>query len=385
MFNGLKLKQVRELHNLTVEYLAEQLESNAKFFRNVEAGFMQPPIEIVNDLAEFFFVQPDFFYAASFLEDSVDEEAIFFDRDDWKLRTKTKAQLRRVQFVDAIINRAAAGLVFPKFTIDELRKYALNQYLLGTSIATIAETVREKLKIQQNYELLQALEIAGIRVLDYKTDTEIKPYSLWTDNGTAYIAFGNALYAQVDRNFVLAQQLGHLLLHQGIDMNTISAQDFRDLTHEAIEFAYELLLPTEEFVKTFNKAIKDPTHLVEYLPIREHFQVSVKNIQRRALILEMYEPDVAGKLMTELRREKWERREPGDDTDMIYLAGRNISILTGLFRMSPMTLAMFLKEFQIKLEFLQSLFGTKMEYLEDLENPAVKPDGKPKQTYMHLL
>lgn len=385
MFNGLKLKEVRELRGLTGEELAQQFASNSKFFRHLEAGFIQPSVDVVQSLAEFFHVQPEFFYAASFLENVVDEEAIFFDRLDWKSRIKSKSQLRRVQFVDAIINRASKDLVFPKFVIDELRKYALNQYLLGTNIATIATFVRQKINLNNNSDLLQALELAGIRILDYKTDTEITPYSLWTHSGTAYIVFGNALYAQVDRNFALAQHLGHLLLHQGIDMNTISAQDFRDLTHEAVQFAYELLLPADEFVKEFNKAINDPTHLLEYLPIREHFQVSVKNIQRRALLLDMYEPDIANKLMTGLRREKWDRREPGDETDMIYLSGRNVSILMGLFTMSPMTLPMFLREFQIELAFLQPLFGVKTEYLEDLNNPDSRPDGKPKQTYMHLL
>ena len=62
--------------------------------------------------------------------------------------------------------------------------------------------------------------------------------------------------SSVRRNFDLAHELGHLLMHKHIDMDSLDKKELRRVEHEANDFASYFLLPKDEFIKNFQELSK---------------------------------------------------------------------------------------------------------------------------------
>ncbi|MGV7292065.1 ImmA/IrrE family metallo-endopeptidase, partial [Mycobacterium kansasii] len=86
-------------------------------------------------------------------------------------------------------------------------------------IAEISLLARERLGVSiHNDDLLYKLEMSGINVMSrfMPVGSSADAYSLWTKDNVPYLvlAIGKS-YAR--RNFDLAHELGHLLLHRAVD------------------------------------------------------------------------------------------------------------------------------------------------------------------------
>lgn len=70
---------------------------------------------------------------------------------------------------------------------------------------------------------------------------------------TPFIILGTNKGVAVRRNFDLAHELGHLVLHRHIQFDLLSPEEYKTIEHEADIFASEFLLPEEAFKKTLIK------------------------------------------------------------------------------------------------------------------------------------
>ena len=92
------------------------------------------------------------------------------------------------------------------------------------------------------------------------------------------------LYAR--RNFDLAHELGHLLLHRAVDFELLDINEHDLKEQEANEFASSLLLPENEFKKTFEKLVGTKVSQPDrYIPLKQYFNVSIQALEYKAFKL----------------------------------------------------------------------------------------------------
>ncbi|MGG0823697.1 ImmA/IrrE family metallo-endopeptidase [Paenibacillus turicensis] len=169
-----------------------------------------------------------FFYTASTINNVALEEYIAYRADDRDSRKKTKMETIYIDFVHFFLNQLEGYLDLPLNKVLYLRNEILNMIHINNE-HHIKQADRLKLIEEIAYHARQKLEIAGIYILEKNMGMDIDAYSLWTNNDRAYIVLGNKKKSAVRRNFDLAHELGHLLLHYKVDMNSLSNEEHRQV------------------------------------------------------------------------------------------------------------------------------------------------------------
>src|SRR5699024_381834 len=114
---------------------------------------------------------------------------------------------------------------YPNETLSELREETI-RYLQDNKdkpkndqIHSIAAYARKRLGLSQssNENLLFLLEKSGAFIFEKELGEKIDAYSLWSEDDRAYIVLGNIKKSAVRRNFDLAHELGHLLMHYKVE------------------------------------------------------------------------------------------------------------------------------------------------------------------------
>ena len=89
------------------------------------------------------------------------------------------------------------------------------------------------------------------------------------------------------RNFDLAHELGHLLLHYKVEFNMQDRKSYRDLEDDAYSFAAEFLMP-EEF-RIDCEGISKVSNPDSYFEIKQKWEVSLQAIAMKAYKLGLME------------------------------------------------------------------------------------------------
>lgn len=77
-----------------------------------------------------------------------------------------------------------------------------------------------------NEHLLFLIEKSGVFVLEKAMGHNIDAYSLWTEDNRAFIILGNLKRSAARRNFDIAHELGHLLLHYKMEFTQLNNKDY---------------------------------------------------------------------------------------------------------------------------------------------------------------
>ncbi|HAC5865639.1 TPA_asm: ImmA/IrrE family metallo-endopeptidase, partial [Listeria monocytogenes] len=201
-------------------------------------------------------------------------ESIAYRAEDREVRKKTKMETTFINFVSYFLDKFENRLNLPVSTITLLRNESIQLYNLATdnnnkllNLEIIAEKARKTLDIQTNADLLYKLELSGIYVLEKNMGASIDAYSTWTNQEKPFIILGNKKKSAVRRNFDLAHELGHLLLHYKIDMDSLTKDEHKKIEKEANDFAAFFLLPKEQFLKDFS-IIKKKSNPESYLDLK---------------------------------------------------------------------------------------------------------------------
>ncbi len=78
------------------------------------------------------------------------------------------------------------------------------------------------LQDESNEALLFMLEKAGIVIYEKRINDSIDAYSFWSKDQTPLLYWGTRGGVAVRRNFDLAHELGHLVLHRHIQFDLLS-------------------------------------------------------------------------------------------------------------------------------------------------------------------
>lgn len=292
MIHGERVKQVREMHQMTQSELAEAVPGLSQYqLSRIEKGVAQPDDETEALLAATFGVFVEFFRRPP----QVNLEA---------LSPQLRARSRLTQRVKTAAMQWAK-LVYEEYL--ELNSSARSipcrmAVMRGADPADAAEKTREVLGFTP-YEplpyLVLAVERVGVAVLGlpFRSDN-LDGFCAWHDNRPII-----AMLADVpgDRiRFTVAHELGHLVLHE-------PGQSGKYVEAQADKFAAELLTPHAALAKVMPAR---PT-LSSLAMLKTQWGVSIKSLVRAAREIGVIDQERAISLYKQISARGWNQNEPG--------------------------------------------------------------------------
>ncbi|MEO1772062.1 helix-turn-helix domain-containing protein [Candidatus Enterococcus ferrettii] len=364
MFFGEQLQNVRELKGLSRKDLAELVNVSEQAIWQYENQYTVPKFEIVNEFKRIFSVKPQFFYSKPFTKNISTIEHIAYRAEDRESRKKAKMETTYLDFVSHFIFEFEFSVDAPQSSIYSLREASEKLYYNGDSKVTdkksilqhLAENARSTLDIQNNRDLLYKLEMSGISILEKNMGSHIDAYSTWTKEERPFIILGNIKKSSVRRNFDLAHELGHLLMHRLIDMDSLSKDEHKVIEKEANDFASYFLIPEEEFVEDF-KQIKKKSNPYSYVEMKMKYMVSIIALEYRAYKLGLLSYEENRYFYASLNKYKMRQKEPLDEDIPVVKPGKIRALLNFVFENHLLVLNDFLDKYNIELPFLESLLG----------------------------
>jgi Zn-dependent peptidase ImmA (M78 family) len=164
------------------------------------------------------------------------------------------------------------------------------------------------------------------------------------------------------RNFDLAHELGHLLLHYKVEFNTQDRKSYRALEDEANSFASEFLLP-EDFVVDCKNIVK-VSNPDSYIDIKQKWEVSLQVIAMKVYKLGLMEYQQYRYFFMSINRKGYKTLEPLDNVIAIRRPSKIKSILQLLFEKGIYSVSSLMDDLKVDQTFLTILTGIEKEFFD---------------------
>ena len=219
---------------------------------------------------------------------------------------------------------------------------------------------------EDNSNLLYQIERSGVNVLGkiIDIDRNADAYSLWTNDGTPYIVLGKGKSA-VRRNFDLAHEVAHLLLHSHIDFEELSLGDLKEMEQEADRFASYFLLPKSSFIQKFEKmVIPKVSNPDSYIGLKSEFNVSIQALEYRAYKLGYLTTKQNSYFYRVIAKKGYKKSEPLDEIIPIKKPGKIASILDMILKSNQLTVGELMDSQRVSTKFLVEHLDLEKNFFE---------------------
>ncbi|MDQ0273340.1 spr1629 family repressor/antitoxin [Cytobacillus purgationiresistens] len=373
MFIGKSLTNIRILNELSRSQLAEELGITEQAVWQYENGYVSPKLEVVNKMKTLFKVKSAYFFREDLLENSQPEniriERIAYRSESINSAMKTQSELVHVKFLDAFIKKIGKKIKYPKNEILSLRQQVL-EYLNSNQdierelqIRYIAQLARKHINLSDdnNKNFLFHLEKSGVFIFEKSIGETIDAYSLWSEDDIPYIVLGNMKKSAARRNFDLAHELGHLLLHYKTEFNMLDNSSYKIKEDEAHLFASEFLMPMKAFTEDVSK-INKVSNPDAYRELKEKWLVSLQSMAMRARNLELITHQQFRYFFMSINKNGYRKEEPLDAVLPIEKPMKVRSILQLILEKKIIDLEQLTEELKVDIKFLASITGIEEEF-----------------------
>lgn len=380
MFIGESLTNIRILNELSRSELAEKLGITEQAVWQYENGYVTPKLDTINTMKKLFKVKSGYFLKEDLIEqiplNNIKIERIAYRSEFMNSAIKTQSELIHVKFLDALLKNVTKKIVLPRNEIAILRNQVLDflkesdtKLSRSQQISYVAKISRERLglPLDNNKNLVFHLEKAGAFIIEKSIGDTIDAYSVWSEDNTPYIILGNIKKSAVRRNFDLAHELGHLLLHYKTEFNMLDRENYKLKEEEANAFASEFLMPTDSFSKDVSllNRISNPN---AYLELKEKWLVSIQAMGIRVRNLDLMTYQQLRYFFISINKNGYKKREPLDDKLPIDRPMKIKSIFKLLFEKEVLILSDLMDEMKVDLEFFSMITGIEKEFFEKYLN-----------------
>ncbi|GAA0378563.1 helix-turn-helix domain-containing protein [Bacillus horti] len=324
MFIGENLTNLRIMYGYSRKQLSELIGVTEQAVWQYENNHTSPKIQVINKLKQIFDVKNKYFYSNDILTRKMIPENIKVRNIAYRSKvvnviSKTQAEAKHLEFLDTFVNYLTAKVSYPTMKITQLRDEVI-QYLDSSEdsrliqINKVAELARKRLGFRKdtNEDLMFLVEKSGVFVFEKAIGEEIDAYSLWTCQERPYIILGNMKRSAFRRNFDIAHELGHILLHYHIDFTSLDRKEHKTIENEANSFAGIFLLPENEFVIDM-KNIFHTTNPDAYMDLKKKWNTSLQVLGYRAANLGIIEAKNHRNFYAALHRKGYLKKEPLDE------------------------------------------------------------------------
>lgn len=327
MFNGDILKQLRLLYGMTRKELATKLDITEQAIWQFEKNEISPKTSVKLKMTNLFGVRSDYFSQMS-SNSNFDMTSVAFRNEAENTRKATDIQEAYLSALDSLVVYLESIVTIPNQKIIDLVDTLSQKEQDNASLEEIALFVREFLEVSgDNSDLLYRLEKSGIYIFERNMANNEDAYSIWSNNNRPFIILGIGKTA-VRRNFDLAHELGHLLLHRNIDFSTLSKDEFLEKESEANNFASYFLLPKEEFCKDMTNLVgKRVSNPDNYIDLKRKYSVSIQALEYRAFKLGLISPSQHGYFYRLINKNNYRTFEILDDEIVVKRPSKVRSML----------------------------------------------------------
>ncbi|MFB9973891.1 ImmA/IrrE family metallo-endopeptidase [Allobacillus sp. SKP2-8] len=377
MFIGENLANLRIMHGYSRKQLSEKLNVTEQAIWQYENNYTSPKMQIVNDLKSTFNVKSKFFYKNDVLNrycepNNIPVMNIAYRSKIKNVISKTQAEAKHIEYLDSFVNYLTAKLSLPTQRIIQLRDEVIN-YLNTTSdarevqISTVAEIARNKLGFRDdtNDDLMFLVEKSGIFIFEKAIGEEIDAYSLWTNSDRPFIILGNIKRSSVRRNFDIAHELGHLLLHYKVEFTNLDTKEHKNIENEANLFAGAFLLPKKPFLYDM-ETISRVTNPDAYLDLKKKWKTSLQVLGYRAANLGILDSKNHRNFYAALHRKDYLKREPLDESLSIQRPHKIKSIIDLVTKKELIDLReMMEKDWMVEVQFFNRITGIEVDFFNN--------------------
>src|SRR5690625_369607 len=376
MFKGENLTHLRMMHGLSRKQLSKNLGVTEQAIWQYENDYTSPKLQKINALKSMFHVKTKYFYTDDILIDTRSQENINMMNIAYRSKilhavSKTRAEAKHLEFLDVFVDELTASISYPTLKVIKLREQVM-KYVNDTNdtretqIEQIAKLARKWLGLSNdtNDNLMFLVEKSGVFIFEKAIGEEVDAYSLWTNQERPYIILGNLKRSAVRRNFDIAHELGHLLLHYRVEFTNLDNKEHKVVEDEANQFASTFLLPEEPFLSDLQE-IYHVTNPDAYIDLKVKWKTSLQVLAYRAANLGVLDAKNHRNFYAALHRRGYLKREPLDETIAIQKPQKvksifDLAIKKGLIDMNQM----LDKDWMIDLEFLHRITGIGLEFLK---------------------
>jgi len=367
MFNGKKLLELRLLNGMSRLDLAQKLEVTEQAVWQLEMNKVEKPDSInLLKLLNIFNVSIGYFEEKT-LTTVVDSARIAFRNGDANSKRTIKIQEAYINKIDSLVKWLESYLITPEATIVKLLDEIRQLKQKGERLEEIALYARKYLGVSDyNDDLLFRLEKSGINILSKILDIEqnADAYSLWTTNDTPYLILGKGKSA-VRRNFDLAHELGHLLLHSEIDFGELDTRTLQKVENEANLFASYFLLPEVAFREAFERSVgKKVSNPDQYIGLKQRFNVSIQALEYRDYRLGYLTSAQNSYFYRVISNKGYKKLEPLDREIVVKKPAKIQSMIDILLKNNVFTLKSFLNQHKVTVQFISQHLDIKLDFFE---------------------
>lgn len=372
MFNGKNLQLIRMLQGLSRKELAEKLNISEQSVWQFEKQMIEPSFENILQLKEILQVKTAFFFEEFPITKVISETNVAYRKADITSKKKTNSEVVYLNVALDIIQYFESFLNVPKTTLLTLRKKVGERVtgdITNEEIEAIARMSRSFLEIQpNNANLLYILEKSGIHVLEKNVGGKADAYSAWSQDETPVIVLGVKKSA-VRRNFDLAHELGHLLLHPYVDFFELEKKERQKIERQADYFASCFLLPKERLTKEFGE-LKRLSNPDSYTPLKSKYNVSIQALEMRAYKLGFLTPKQHSYFYRQISLKGYKFEEPLDSEIALKRPGKIRSILDMVLSNQLIDLSEIEAHFNMERKLIEAIFSIEPEFFIPFEKQA---------------
>lgn len=380
MFIGENLTNLRIMYGYSRKQLSEKLNVTEQAIWQYENNYTSPKMQTINDLKSIFHVKSKYFYTKDVLKryfqpDNIPIINIAYRSKVMNVISKTQAEAKHVEYLDSFVNYLTADLTLPTQNIIQLRDEIID-YLNNTTddrkkqIYKAANLARQKLGFRHdsNDNLMFLVEKSGVFIFEKSIGEEIDAYSLWTKQNRPFIILGNLKRSAVRRNFDIAHELGHLLLHYKVEFTNLDRKEHKVIENEANLFAGAFLLPEETFLEDI-KSVGRITNPDAYLDLKKKWKTSLQVLGYRAANLGVLDSKKHRNFYASLHRKGYLKREPLDEVLPIQKPQKIISIIDFVAKRGLIDLREMLeRDWLVEVQFLNRITGIDLEFFKSYIN-----------------
>ncbi|GKV66489.1 MULTISPECIES: ImmA/IrrE family metallo-endopeptidase [unclassified Sporosarcina] len=378
MFVGKKLTDIRLLHGYSRNELAKLANVSEQSIWQYENNYNGPSLEVVNKFKEVFNVKTKYFFEENSYTTDFSSSVLAYRSKEINSVIKTRYETTHLEFVEGFINLLEGYIAYPKNKLVKIRNYCIrfmaemNEQLDRTEIIQhIAEYARKELQLgNDNQRLMFALEKNGVFILEKCLGKDIDAYSAWSKKDKPILILGTAMKSSVRRNFDLAHELGHLLLHYKMDFSELTKSEYKLVEAEAHDFASYFLLPKKEFSEDI-KQIQKVSNPDAYIDLKEKWMVSIVAMVYYARKLGYLTYEQYRYFYASLHRQNYTQLEPLDEKIKIIRPGKVRSSLQFLFEKEIISLEDLINTTNYNEKLIAKILGLPEEFFTNyLKEPT---------------
>ena len=358
-FNGQRLKEARIFRNMSMTELASKVGVKKQAISQFENNLARPKPETEFAIVGALSFPRTYFYQKS---ENIAVNNTFFRALSSTNALDKKTQEVKTKLVVQIYNFLCEYLEMPILNLPNLDSFK-------GDIETQAMSLRAYWNIGEKpiANMVELIEHNGIIVSAFDVDSDKIDAFTQVHNISTYpqycVVLGNNKKSAVRRNFDVAHELGHIILHSNIEnLEELSLEQQKELETEANQFASAFLMPKNAFYNDLIKA----NDLRTYVELKKEWHVSIAAMLIRAKTLGRINIKEYQSLMKSMSYRKWRIQEPLDDKLPLSVPTLFYSALEVLFENNIMTPQTFMEHL--------SNYGLAI-YSNDLETLLSLPKG----------